>query len=152
MRRGKEKVKENRTKWLTIRLTEKEYSILEERLKSTYCRKLSEYGRRILFGGTITVRLRNQSLDELMEELINLRKDLNALGNNFNQVVRKVNAVQRISELSMWLSIAEGFQKELLEKTAGIQSHISRLADVWLSAPVKKQKMGIGKDYPCFDD
>ena len=88
--------KDNRTKLITLRLTPKEYEQLNNKFKATTCRKLSEYFRKILLLGKVTVFTRNQSLDDFMAEMIELRKELNAIGINFNQVVHRLHVLEKI--------------------------------------------------------
>jgi hypothetical protein len=126
------KSNENKTYWLNIRLTAGEREKIFARCKETTCRSLSEYARTVLFQEKVTVRYRNDSLDKLMEELILLRKELNYLGNNFNQVVTKINAVKNAGELSLWLSVGQKLQLQLLEKTEIIKLHIIHLSEKWL--------------------
>ena len=54
-------------------------------------RKLSDYARKILLGKPIVATYRNQSLDDFMTEMFVLRNELNAIGNNFNQVVKRLH-------------------------------------------------------------
>jgi hypothetical protein len=122
----------NKTYWLNIRLTADEREMILAKCKQTTCRSLSEYARKILFNRPVTVNCRNGSLDKLMEELILLRKELNFIGNNFNQVVRKINAVQMPGELSLWLPVCKKLQEQLLEKTAAIMGKISQIGKQWL--------------------
>jgi hypothetical protein len=122
----------NKAYWLNIRLTPDEREIILAKCKETTCRSLSEYVRKILFNRTVTVHYHNGSLDKLMEELILLRKELNFIGNNFNQVVRKINAVQMPGELSLWLPVCKKLQEQLLEKTAVIKDKIGQIGKQWL--------------------
>jgi len=121
----------NRTIRKTIRLKEEEYNLLLGRFRETTCRKISDYMRKVLFNSPVTVNHRDQSLDEFMEELIRLRTELNALGNNFNQVVRKVNSVKELYKLETWLDVAQAHQEILLEKVGEIQSRIDAFSEVW---------------------
>jgi len=121
----------NRTIRKTIRLTEEEYNLLLGRFKETTSRKISDYIRKVLFNRPLTVNHRDQSLDELMEELIWLRTELNALGNNFNQVVRKINSVKELGKLETWLHVAEANQQVLLDKVSEIQSRIDKFSNLW---------------------
>ncbi|TAM95331.1 MAG: hypothetical protein EPN39_15390 [Chitinophagaceae bacterium] len=122
----------NKAYWLNIRLTREEREMIFAKCKQTTCRSLSEYARKILFNRTVTVHYRNSSLDKLMEDLILLRKELNFIGNNFNQVVRKINAVQLPGELSLWLPVCKKLQEQLLEKTDVIKKKISQIGKQWL--------------------
>ncbi len=90
--------KDNRTKLITLRLTIVEYEQLNSRFKTTTCRKFSDYLRKVLLTGKVTVLTRNQSLDDFMTEMIELRNQLSAIGSNFNQAVRKLHTLQQITE------------------------------------------------------
>lgn len=122
----------NRAVRICIRLTQQEHAKLLELQKQTTDRMLSDFARKKLLGKPVRVFTRNRSSDLLMEELIKLRKELNFIGNNFNQVVRKINAVQMPGELSLWLPVCRKLQEQLLEKTECIKDKISQMGKQWL--------------------
>lgn len=122
----------NRTKWLHVRLTPEEYNALQNNFSKTTCRKLSEYARKILLSKPLTTTYRNQSLDDFMSEMIELRKELNSIGNNFNQAVKKLHTLQKIVEFKSWLITYDADERNLLNKVDEIKSHINKIADQWL--------------------
>jgi hypothetical protein len=126
----KEKV--NRTKVLQVRLSTDEFDAINKRFLKTTCRNVSEYSRKILLGKPVTVYSRNQSLDEFMTEMIQLRKELNYIGHNFNQAVRKLHMLDACSQFERWVLFQESRQKQLLEKVGAIQEKISKISDQWL--------------------
>lgn len=71
-------------------------------------------------------------MDDLIEEFKLLRRELNAIGNNFNQVVKKLNGCQETPEVIHWTSVASGRQKALLEKVNVIKERIGNISDQWL--------------------
>src|SRR2546428_2648091 len=89
-----EKDDEKRTRQLRIQLKPKEYNQINEQFKKTTCQHLSDYTRKILLNKKITIYHRNQSLDEFMEEMILLRKELNAIGINLNQLMKRQTLVR----------------------------------------------------------
>ncbi len=125
-------VKKNHSKWLHIRLTEEEYDNIHKKFKTSTCRKLSEYARRVLLDKRITINTRNQSLDDFMAEMIRLRNELNSIGNNINEAVKKLNTLQKIDEFKTWLILLETTRKTLLEKIDNIKQKISQISDKWL--------------------
>lgn len=127
-----EKENSNKIRRITIRLTTKEYAEIETKFKATTCRKLSDYIRKQLFGKPIVSTYRNKSLDDFIEETIILRNELNALGNNINQAVRKLHTLSHISALKEWTVGFEINQKKLFEKINDIQIHIQKIAMQWL--------------------
>ncbi|MEO7984721.1 MAG: plasmid mobilization relaxosome protein MobC [Bacteroidota bacterium] len=122
----------NRTKWLHVRLRPEEFEKINSQYKKTTCRKLSEYARKILLGKPLIATTRNQSLDDFMSEAIKLRNELNALGNNFNQAVKKLHTLQQISEFRGWLITHELEKKILQNKIDEIKNHIQKIAEKWL--------------------
>ena len=121
-----------RDMWLHIRLKEDEHSKIYKKFSNSTCRKLSEYARRVLLDKVITVNQRNQSLDDFMAEMIRLRNELNAIGNNLNQSVKKLHTLNQLPEFKSWLILNENNQKILLEKVEEIKLKINQISDKWL--------------------
>ncbi|TXJ28075.1 MAG: plasmid mobilization relaxosome protein MobC [Chitinophagaceae bacterium] len=124
--------KNNRNRRMYVRFTDSEYEKINSRFARSTCQTLSEYLRKILLDKAIQVKHRNQSLDDLMAELTLLRSELNAIGNNYNQVVRRLNTLQHIPELVGWLSLNESARKILFNKVSEIKSKINQINDRWL--------------------
>lgn len=122
----------NKTEWLHLRLTTDEKSKIDKAFKKTTCRKLSDYARKILLGKPVVATYRNQSLDDLMAELIKLRGELNAIGNNFNQAVRKLHFLNQTGQLQAWIIRYESDNERLLQSTQSIEQLINKMADLWL--------------------
>lgn len=127
-----EKKNLNRTRIIGLRLTLKEYEQIEKKWKSSTCRKLSDYVRRSIFEKPIVTTYRNQSLDDFMAEAIKLRNELNGLGNNFNQAVKKLHTLHQINEFRNWLISYELEKTILLNKVDEIKKHIQKIGEKWL--------------------
>jgi len=125
-------IKNNHSKWLHIRLKEEEYNKINKKFSASTCRKLSEYARRVLLDKVITVNQRNQSLDDFMTEMMKLRNELNAIGNNFNQSVKKLHTLQQLPEFKSWIILNENSKNILFEKVEEIKSKINQISDKWL--------------------
>lgn len=123
---------QKRTKRITVRFSESEYNTLYEGYKRTTCRQISDYIRKGLLGKPLTVRYRNQSMDEHMQLLIRLRNDFNAVAKNFNQVVKKINSVKDKSLTDIWIPFSFNLEKELIERIKAIQDRINEFSDKWL--------------------
>ena len=67
-----------------------------------------------------------------MAEMIRLRTELNAIGNNFNQAVKKLHTLQQIAEFKQWLISYELEKKILFNKVDEIKKHIQKFAESWL--------------------
>jgi hypothetical protein len=129
-----EKENSNRTRIVGLRFTPQEFVKIERKWKASTCRKLSDYIRKHLFDKPITTNYRNQSLDEFMSEIIRLRTELNGIGNNFNQAVKKLHTLQQISEFKDWIISSELEKKILLNKIEEIKKNIQKMAEKWLQS------------------
>ncbi|MBC5862831.1 plasmid mobilization protein [Flavobacterium turcicum] len=127
-----EEKKNNRTKWIHLRLTTDEYQKLHAKFKKTTCRKLSNYLRNILLEKPIQTTYRNQSLDEMMAQIMLLYKELNAIGNNFNQVVKKLHTLHQIPEFKNWIMSYELDKKILFNKIEETKKYIQKITEKWL--------------------
>lgn len=122
----------NRNRIIGLRLTSDEFLKIEKKWKASTCRKLSDYVRRILFEKPITTTYRNSSQDDLMAELTRLRSELNAVGNNFNQAVKKLHTLHEISEFKSWLMVYEIEKKIVQNKLDDVRNSIKKLLEIWL--------------------
>jgi hypothetical protein len=129
-----EKKNPNRSRIIGIRLTPQEYAAINSRFKATTSRKLSDYLRHVLLNGSVTIRTRDQSLDDLMAVLIQLRTEFNAAGNNLNQSVKKLHSFRHNKELLPWIIAHEVHVRAIFKDVEEIKSRINQFADVWLRA------------------
>lgn len=123
--------KEVRTKWLHIRLNETEYSIINSNWQKTTTRELSDYARRALLKKPVTIRYRNGSADEILAELIRLKNELHAIGNNFNQAVHKLHTLDTIPQVKIWLLANESLKNSFLKKTEEIKVWMALIYEQW---------------------
>lgn len=127
-----EKGNSNRSRRITLRLTDHEYAKIESNCKASTCRKLSNYIRRQLFDKPIVATYRNQSLDDLMEETIVLTSQLKAIGNNINQISKKINSLQLLSDFKEQIFLFDVEKKVLFTKMEEIDKHTQKMAEQWL--------------------
>jgi hypothetical protein len=105
---------------------------VKRKWKASTCRKLSDYIRRSIFEKPIVTTYRNQSFDDFMAEAIMLRNELNGIGNNFNQAVKKLHTLHQIPDFRDWLIGYELEKKVLLNKVDEIKNHIQKIGEKWL--------------------
>ncbi|TKT84886.1 plasmid mobilization protein [Dyadobacter frigoris] len=122
----------NRNKWLHVRLTDKEYEQIQEQFRQTTDLKLSDFVRKKLLGKLIIGSYRDASMDAFMEELIGLKNGLSAIGNNFNQAVKRLHTLSRIKEFEHWLVSYELDRRKLFKQVGQAQDFIKKMADKWL--------------------
>lgn len=122
----------NRKRRIYVRLTYKEFTTLESRCKNTTCRSVSDYVRHCLFSKPITTLTRDASADEAIIQMSHLNRELNAIGTNFNQLVRKVNATSQASEIKALLLLFDSQKKAMFSKLEEGKEQLQKLAERWL--------------------
>ena len=80
----------------------------------------------------ITVYTRSESMDDLMTELILLKNELSAIGNNFNQAVKRLHSMGDKQDLNFWLILNEKDKENFFKKVEEINQKITQLSDQWL--------------------
>lgn len=122
----------NRTRIIGLRLTPDEYAFIEAKWKASTCRKLSDYVRYSLFDKQVVTTYRNKSQDDTMAELTRLRGELNGLGNNFNQAVKKLHTLRQIPEFKAWVVTYELERRTLQNKLDEVRNNIKKMLEIWL--------------------
>lgn len=117
---------------ITLRLTGDEYTELIQNWKNSTVRKLSEFLRRLIFGRKLTVYTRNKSMDELLEEMALLRRELNAIGVNFNQAVHRLNMLDHSPQMQAWVTRFEQDKARYFLAVEAIELKLKSLTDLWL--------------------
>lgn len=129
-----EKKRSNRTRVVGTRLTETEFKTIESAwLKSTSL-KLSDYLRRVIFNRPVVKTYRNKSMDDFMHEMALLRAELNRIGVNYNQSVKKLHTLRSLPEFKRWMLTDEMEKRTLANKIDEIKSHIAKFAESWLQS------------------
>ena len=123
---------ENRSRIIGLRLKSSEYAYLEKKWKKSDCRKLSDYVRRLIFNKPLVSSYRNRSLDDAMAELILLRKELNAIGVNFNQAVHRLHTLDYLPQMQRWLVGFERDKDVLFGKIDEVVLQVEKMAAAWL--------------------
>lgn len=100
--------------------------------QNTTERTLSEYIRRTSLQMPITVKYRNESADDFLRQMLELKKDLNGIGNNFNQAVHKLHLLDKIPEFRSWVMQYDDLQKIVHTKIEEIRLRMNQLYEQWL--------------------
>ena len=119
--------------WISFRVKPNEYDIIYAHYSKTTCRKLSEYARKVLLQKPVNVKFRNQSADDFLLEIIALKNELNAIGNNYNQSVKRLHTMDRFPEIKAWLQSEQIFRQSFLEKTEQIIVCADKIYRQWSS-------------------
>lgn len=123
---------EVRKKMVVVRMNEREFTQLEKLQQKTTEKDTSAYLRKVALQKPVTVKYRNESADDFLMDMLNLKKELNAIGNNFNQAVHKLHILDKIPEFRVWVQQYDGLQKVLLSKVEEIKLRMNQLYEQWL--------------------
>jgi hypothetical protein len=96
-------------RFVSVRLTEEEFKEVYRQCENSTCRSLTEYVKKVLTKKPVTVKVRNQSQDELLQTMIGLKNRLDQL------------AAQ-----------AEGSGVSVLLEIREIKSLTAKIAEKWL--------------------
>ena len=123
--------KSNRDKKITVRFTIDELKKVKLGFCNSTQRKMSEYVRNILLEKPITVYTRNKTNDEFLNEMILLRNELKSLGNNFNQLVKKLHTIDRDEEIKSWALMNENSKAIFFNKVNEINLRMEQISAQW---------------------
>ena len=128
----KKQENEVRKIFIKIRMNDDELKQVKKKQQQTTERSLSEYIRNVSMQKPVTVKYRNQSADDFLKQMLELKKELNGIGNNFNQAVHKLHILDKIQEFRSWIQHYDGLQKSLVSKVEEIKLKVSQLYEQWL--------------------
>jgi uncharacterized phage infection (PIP) family protein YhgE len=131
--------KVRRSKWLHIRLTPDELQKISGNYQRTISRELSAFARKRLLEEPLTYYTRNASLDEGLQELVRLRKELNAIGNNLNQQTKKLNSFAATPGLTVMNEQVKLVQEQVNNKIREVNNCIDQLAKQWLQGSIAEK-------------
>jgi len=124
---------------MNTRFTPEEYEIIRSRFKKSMFRKMSEYSRSVLLQKPVIFTYRDKSMDDMLEELILLRRELNYFGNNFNQAVHKLNSVMGMPDAKLWEEALAVLRDQLEPSIREIKDKLNNYSEIW------SQKSSAGK-------
>ena len=128
----KKEERDVRKHFVKTRMNDAELNTLTMLQQKTTERDISSYLRKVSLQKPVTVKYRNQSADDFLKQMLELRKDLNGIGNNFNQAVHKLHLLDKIPEFRAWIQQYDGLQKLLVNKVEEVRLRMNQLYEQWL--------------------
>jgi hypothetical protein len=118
--------------WISFRVKPEEYDKIHKLFRATTHRKLSEYARKVLLNKPVVMKYRNASIDEFLTAMVPFKNELNAIGKNLNQAVKKLHSIGHSDEGKIWLYLNSKMIEEIHEKMQEIKSKINQSYERWL--------------------
>src|ERR1044071_6374199 len=100
----KKQENEVRKIFVKVRMNADELKQLKKNQQQTTERNLSNYIRKVSLQKPVIVKYRNETADEFLKDMLLLKKELNTLGNNFNQAVKRLHLLEKIPEFRFWVT------------------------------------------------
>jgi hypothetical protein len=117
---------------IKTRISEKEFQRLTSMLATTRYRNMTQLLRAIITNEPVITYTQDGTLGTVMEELVQLRRELNAVGNNLNQITRHLNSLKKDAGKGPLVGQAILTLSQLEGKIEKIYPLISQLALKWL--------------------
>lgn len=128
----KKKEEDVRRKMIVVRMNEKEFTALEKLRASSTEKTVSNYLRKVALRRPVTIVYRNETADDFLNELIQLKRELHFIGHNFNQAVHKLHTLDRIPEFRTWIRQYETVHHQFLQKEDQIIARGNQIYQLWL--------------------
>ena len=128
----KKQENEVRKIFIKIRMNTSEVMQVKKNQQQTTERNLSNYIRKVSLQKPVIVKYRNATADDFLKQMLELKKELNAIGNNFNQAVHKLHLLDKIPEFRFWVTHYDGLNQSLVLKIEEIKSRVHQLYEQWL--------------------
>jgi hypothetical protein len=128
----KKQENEVRKIFVKIRMNAAEVAQLKRQQLQSTERSMSNYIRKVALQKPVMIKHRNESADDFLKEMLLLKKELNAIGNNFNQAVHKLHLLDKIPEFRFWVTHYDGLHQALLNKVEEIKLQMAKRYEQWL--------------------
>lgn len=112
-----------------ISYSDREYEKLRGFFERSSCQSMCEYGRKVLLHEPVIFRYRNGSMDDILEELVDMRSDLKALLDVFDRASQELPPGRRDPNAARMFDTVDG---ELRPGIARIMELIEKFWDEWL--------------------
>ena len=120
-----------KNKRIWLRLTESEYEALLHQKERSLERSLSAFARKRILQIPVTVKYRNASADDFLEEMVPLKKELNFIAREFHQAVSRLQLLEKMPEFRVWIQRYEAINQEVSSKINDINSRLIQLYEQW---------------------
>ena len=112
-------------------LTYGEYYTIERKYKTSTCHSLSEYLRKLLLGKPVTIIYRNQSLEDLIEEIVPLNNQINSVRDSLVELLDKLSLQEQIDPLTPSLETLELQINQLCKIIGETKKQIEKITHQW---------------------
>jgi hypothetical protein len=117
---------------IRTRVNDRAYKRLTGLLNSSNCQTVGQLVRKILSRERITVYHKDKSLEGPIQELIQIRNELRAIGVNINQITHHFHTAETTNQRMFdALKVAESY-REVGDKVNVLVEMVAKLGEKWL--------------------
>jgi hypothetical protein len=120
------------TQKITVRLPIPFFKKLEKWLSNTNCRTVTEVARRILLREKVIWYHKSAELEAVAIELALIRKELNAMGRNINQITHRFHTSDHAAQKMFQAMKAADEYRKVGNKVDQLMKIVSDIAKKWL--------------------
>lgn len=124
----------NLSEVLNIRISKTDREWILGQFEKTTERKLSSYLRKLILKEPLVKTYRNDSLESIIQTLIQMKGGLEGIANNHNQAVKKLQTYRTFEDVAVWLITQKHSHEKMQQDIAEIKSYIAKTADLWLQS------------------
>lgn len=132
MRRDKSRVGADFKRTVIARISEQKYEELGEMLGSSRLRTMSELLRDILDNRKITLEYYDKTVDKVMLELSGIRRELQSIGVNINQVTKRFHVQDWSGAMLTNAGEIAGLYQQVDLRMEKLYDVIDQIAQKWL--------------------
>lgn len=116
---------------IDVRITTAENSKIESLYKISTCRSKAQYVRELIFKRPIRIFYRNQSLDDLIEEIVILNREINTHKDNQSKILEILFTYKNSSELNQTIQDVGLKIMSLHKKMDEVKSQMEKIVEKW---------------------
>lgn len=120
------------SKNLQVWVSQDQWDKLHQQFKSTTYHGFGEYIRDLLNRKPVTIRYRNQSLDEFLPVALALKNELQSISRNFSRAIQQLNSVPNQAEWKDAIDFLAAEEFSVREKVNEIKNLLGKIYDLWL--------------------
>lgn len=117
---------------IIVRVNENTYKRLENILLDSNCQSIGEVARNILSKEKILMLTRDITMNEPMEELASIRKELRSIGININQQTRYFHTSENEAQRSFYFLRTSDLYKNVGQKVDRLLELVAKMSMRWL--------------------
>jgi len=105
-------------------ISDQDYQVVLDLFAASASSTLSDYARRVILQKPVVIKIRNESAEKLLQEMVVLKNELNQVQKEFSLAVNNLLMTSSSPEIRSWCSDPEHAPAELLNKIEEIRIYM----------------------------